>query len=117
MATKVKRVYDASAKSDGYRVLAERIWSRGLKKSEARIDEWLKEIAPSTSLRKWFKHDPRKWNQFKRKYVAELKEHREEVEQLACEFRKRSVTLLFGSKDSAHNNAVALEEYLERTAE
>jgi uncharacterized protein YeaO (DUF488 family) len=113
MGVKVKRVYDEPAKSDGHRVLVDRIWPRGLKKSEARIDEWLREIAPSTGLRKWFKHDPDKWEQFKKKYYAELEEHREEVEKLARESRKRSVTLLFGAKDSAHNNALALKEYVE----
>ena len=114
MGVKVKRVYDEPAKSDGHRVLVDRIWPRGLKKSEARIDEWPREIAPSTGLRKWFKHDPDKWEQFKKKYFAELEEHREKVEKLARESRKRSVTLLFGAKDTEHNNAVALKEYLER---
>jgi uncharacterized protein YeaO (DUF488 family) len=113
VGVKVKRVYDKPAKSDGLRVLVDRIWPRGLKKSEARIDQWLREIAPSTSLRKWFKHDPRKWEQFKKKYAAELEEHREEVEKLARECRKRSVTLLFGAKNTAHNNALALKEYVE----
>jgi uncharacterized protein YeaO (DUF488 family) len=117
VSLKIKRVYEEPAKSDGYRVLVDRIWPRGLKKSEALIDKWLKEIAPSTGLRKWFKHDPAKWEQFKKKYAAELKKHREEVEELARESRKRTVTLLFGAKDTAHNNAVALEEYLERIAE
>jgi|SRR5215472_4778107 uncharacterized protein YeaO (DUF488 family) len=110
---KVKRVYDAPAKSDGRRVLVDRIWPRGLKKSEARIDEWLRKIAPSTGMRKWFNHDPRKWEQFKKKYGAELKEHREEVEKLGRDSRKRTVTLLFGAKDTAHNNALALKEYVE----
>jgi len=114
---KIKRGYDEPEKSDGHPVLVDRIWPRGFKKSEARIDEWPKEIAPSTSLRKWFKHDPTKWDQFKRKYAAELKEHREEIEKLARQSTKRSVTLLFGAKDTAHNNAVALKEHLERIAE
>ena len=78
-----------------------------------RIDEWLRELAPSTGLRKWFKHDPGKWNQFKKKYAVELKKRREEVEKLARESRKRTVTLLFGAKDTAHNNALALKEYIE----
>lgn len=117
MGIKIKRVYDEPAKSDGYRVLVDRIWPRGLKKSDARIDQWLKQIAPSTGLRKWFKHDPAKWEQFKRKYAAELKGHREELEKLARESRKRSVTLVFGAKDVAHSNATALKEYLERKME
>jgi len=111
---KIKRVYDQPAKSDGYRVLIDRIWPRGLKKTEARIDEWLKQIAPSTGLRKWFKHDPAKWEQFKRRYAAELKEHREELGKLVRESRKRTVTLVFGAKDIAHSNAMALKEYIER---
>ena len=84
-----------------------------MRKSEVRIDEWLREIAPSTGLRKWFKHDPDKWGQFKKKYAFELKEHREEVEKLARESRKLTVTLLFGTKDTAHNNVLALKEYIE----
>ena len=112
MGVKVKRVYEEPAKSDGHRVLVDRIWPRGLKKSEARIDEWLREIAPSTGLRKWFKHDPGKWEQFKKKYAVELKEHREQVEKLARESRKRNVNLLFGAKDTVHNNALALKEYI-----
>lgn len=113
MGLKIKRAYDQPEKSDGRRVLVDRIWPRGLKKSEAGIDEWLKEIAPSTALRKWFSHDPTKWAQFKNKYAAELKEHRGEVEKLARESRKQSVTLVFGAKDTAHNNALALKEYIE----
>lgn len=114
VSIKVKRVYDEPAKSDGLRVLVDRIWPRGLKRSDAQIDEWLREIAPSTSLRKWFKHDPNKWEQFKRKYATELEEHRDDVEKLARESGKRRVTLLFGAKDTAHSNAMALKEYLER---
>ena len=113
MSVKVKRVYGQPAKSDGHRVLVDRVWPRGVKKSNARIDEWLREIAPSTGLRKWFKHDPAKWVQFKKKYAAELDQHREEAEKLARESRKRTVTLLFAAKDSAHNNARALKEYVE----
>ena len=117
MSIKIKRVYDKPAKSDGYRVLIDRIWPRGLTKGDARIDEWLKQIAPSTGLRKWFKHDPAKWEQFKKKYAAELKEHREELEKLKRESRTRTVTLVFGAKDIAHSNATALKEYLERKIE
>jgi len=95
-------------------VLVDRLWPRGLKKSEARIDEWLREIAPSTALRKWFKHDPDKWKEFKKKYSAELDDHREQVEKLAREARKRTITLLFSARDTEHNNAVALKEYIEQ---
>jgi uncharacterized protein YeaO (DUF488 family) len=117
VSLKVKRVYDEPAKSDGFRVLVDRLWPRGLKKTGARIDEWLREIAPSTGLRKWFMHDPAKWVEFKKKYAAELNQHADEVEKLACESRKRTVTLLFAAKDAVHNNAVALKEYLDRIAE
>ena len=117
MGAKVKRVYDQPAKSDGHRVLVDRIWPRGLKKSEARIDEWLREIAPSTGLRKWFKHDPSRWEQFKKSYAGELEEHREQVGKLARDARRRTVTLLFGARDTTHNNAVALKDYLECMAE
>jgi len=95
-------------------MLVDRLWPRGLKKSEARIDEWLREIAPSTALRKWFKHDPDKWKEFKKKYSAELDDHREQVEKLVREARKRTITLLFSARDTEHNNAVALKEYIEQ---
>ncbi|PYJ58742.1 MAG: hypothetical protein DME74_13850 [Verrucomicrobia bacterium] len=114
MGVRVKRVYDQPAKADGYRMLVDRLWPRGLKKSEARIDEWLREIAPSTALRKWFKHDPDKWKEFKKKYSAELDDHREQVEKLVREARKRTITLLFSARDTEHNNAVALKEYIEQ---
>ena len=114
MGVRVKRVYDQPAKADGYRMLVDRLWPQGLKKSEARIDEWLREIAPSTALRKWFKHDPDKWKEFKKKYSAELDDHREQVEKLVREARKRTITLLFSARDTEHNNAVALKEYIEQ---
>ena len=114
VSIRLKRVYDKPAKADGRRVLVDRIWPRGLKKNEARIDQWLKEIAPSTQLRKWFAHDPGKWREFKKRYSAELDDQREQVEQLARGAKKRTVTLLFGAKDTEHNNAVALKEYIER---
>ncbi|PYL63113.1 MAG: hypothetical protein DMF24_01305 [Verrucomicrobia bacterium] len=112
MSIRLKRLYDKPAKSDGRRVLVDRLWPRGVKKDQARIDQWLKDIAPSTSLRKWFKHDPRKWKEFKKKYAAELEDRHEQVEKLVREARKRTVTLLFSAKDAHHNNAVALREYL-----
>jgi uncharacterized protein YeaO (DUF488 family) len=114
MGVRVKRVYDEPAKADGHRVLVDRLWPRRLKKSEARIDEWLKEITPSTTLRKWFKHDPSRWKEFKEKYAAELDGHRELVETLVREARRRNVTLLFSAKETEHNNAVALKEYVEQ---
>ena len=111
---RVKRVYDKPAKSDGYRVLVDRLWPRGLKKSDAQLHDWLKEIAPSTRLRKWFGHDPARWTEFKERYAVELDDQREQLERLAQEARKRTVTLLFSAKDIEHNNAVALKKYLQR---
>jgi len=114
VSVRLKRVYDEPAKSDGLRVLVDRLWPRGLKKSEVEIDDWVKEIAPSTPLRKWFGHDPGKWKEFKRRYWAELNNRREQVEKLARYARRRSVTLLFSAKESEHNNAAALKEYLDQ---
>jgi uncharacterized protein YeaO (DUF488 family) len=114
VSIQVKRVYEKPAKADGRRVLVDRVWPRGLTKDKAQIDDWLKEIAPSTRLRKWFRHDPARWTEFKKRYAAELKDQREEVEQLVREARKRTITLLFGAKDIEHNNAVALREHIEK---
>jgi uncharacterized protein YeaO (DUF488 family) len=113
VSIQVKRVYDPPAKADGYRVLVDRLWPRGLKKSEVRIDQWLKEIAPSTMLRKWFKHDPDRWSEFRKKYWAELDDHCEQIEKLARDAGKGTVTLLFAAKETKHNNAVALKEYFQ----
>ena len=114
MSILLKRVYDQPTKADGRRVLVDRIWPRSLKKNDARIDKWFKEIVPTTPLRKWFAHDPGKWKEFKKRYSAELDKHRETIEELAHEARKSSVTLLFASKNTELNNAVALKEYLEQ---
>jgi len=116
MSVRVKRVYDERAKSDGYRVLVDRLWPRGLTKKEAQIDEWLKENAPSTTLRKSFGHDPSKWTEFKKKYWAELDCCRIQLEKMARDARRRSITLLYSAKNTEHNNAVALKEYLDRLA-
>jgi len=114
---RIKRVYDKPAKTDGRRVLVDRVWPRGLTKEEAQIDDWLKEIAPSTRLRKWFGHDPERWPEFKKRYAKELKSQREQVDRLAQKARKRTVTLLFGAKDIEHNNAVALKEHIEKLSQ
>jgi uncharacterized protein YeaO (DUF488 family) len=111
---RIKRIYDEPTGADGLRVLVDRVWPRGLTKEEARIDDWLKEIAPSTALRKWFGHDPARSKEFKKRYAMELNGQRERVEQLARQARKRTVTLLFGAKDIEHNNAVALKEHIEK---
>jgi uncharacterized protein YeaO (DUF488 family) len=110
----IKRVYDKPDKADGLRLLVDRVWPRGLTKKETRIDDWLKEIAPSTALRKWFGHDPARWKEFKKRYANELNNQRERVEQLVREAKKQTVTLVFGAKDIEHNNAVALKEHIEK---
>jgi uncharacterized protein YeaO (DUF488 family) len=114
MATiKLKRAYEPPEKSDGLRVLVDRLWPRGVSKTAARIDLWLKETAPSDALRKWFGHDPSKWNEFRSRYVRELANSSEAVGQLKQFVSKGTVTLVYGAKDERHNNAVALKEYLE----
>lgn len=111
---KLKRAYDPPAKVDGQRVLVDRIWPRGVSKERLRLDDWLKELAPSTELRKWFNHDPAKWDAFIDRYFRELNEQPEAIERLLATCREKSVTLVFGAKDTCHNNAVALKAYLER---
>jgi uncharacterized protein YeaO (DUF488 family) len=113
MSIDVKRAYDPPARSDGYRVLVDRIWPRGVTKEDLKIDAWLKEVAPSTALRKWFGHDPKKWEEFRRRYARELEPHAAALEQLVERARAGHVTLVFAAKDTEHNNAVALREHLE----
>ena len=110
----IKRAYEAVDKNDGYRILVDRIWPRGIKKSNAKIDLWLKEIAPSNELRKWFNHDSKKWNQFRTKYFKELKNKDQELNVIKQQLKKSTVTLLFGAKDQEHNQAVALQEYIQQ---
>ncbi len=112
MKVLLKRVYDEPDAKDGMRILVDRLWPRGLSKERARIDVWLKEIAPSNELRKWYQHDVEKWPEFKKRYVAELKAAPDAVEELLGYTKKRNVTLLFAAKDSEHNNAVVLQEYV-----
>lgn len=108
----VKRVYEAPAKADGQRVLVDRLWPRGVSKKDAELTLWLKEIAPSDELRKWFGHDPERWAEFQKRYRAELDANEETVAQLRSVLREGKVTLVYGAHDEAHNNAVALAEYL-----
>lgn len=112
MTATIKRVYDTPAKSDGYRVLVDRLWPRGVSKERAKLDLWLKEIAPSTELRKWFGHDPKKWPEFQKRYRAELRANKEVVTQLKKLATKRRVTLLFGARDVDHNEAAVLRDYI-----
>jgi len=109
---KIKRIYDPPVPEDGRRVLVDRLWPRGLTKDEARIDEWLKEIAPSGDLRKWFGHDSARWEEFRKRYKGELNRHGVLLERLSREGSKGTVTLLFAAKDVEHNNAVVLKELL-----
>jgi uncharacterized protein YeaO (DUF488 family) len=111
---KIKRVYDQVSPSDGKRILVDRLWPRGIKKEAAAIDEWLKDIAPSTELRKWYSHDPAKWGEFKKRYKIELKDKIGIVDRLRQESKKLTITLLFSTKAMELNNAVALKEFIER---
>ncbi len=113
MKLTIKRVYDSPSADDGYRVLVDRLWPRGITKEKAAIDQWLKEIAPSNEVRKRFHHDPAKWDLFKQKYFQELAQQEQLVGWLRQEAKKRRVTLLYAAKDERLNNAVALKEYLE----
>ena len=110
----VKRVYDEPADDDGYRVLVDRLWPRGLSKQKAHLDEWDKELGPSTELRQWFGHDPARWDEFRRRYDAELADAEELWRPLVERARTGRVCLLFGAHDPEHNQAVALREFLMR---
>ncbi len=110
---KIKRVYDAPSHDDGKRILVDRLWPRGLKKEEARVDEWMKEIAPSTELRQWFGHDPDKWGEFKKRFFKELRGRQDLTDSIINAAREGTVTLLYGSKEEHYNNAVALKEYID----
>jgi uncharacterized protein YeaO (DUF488 family) len=108
----LKRVYERPARADGFRILVDRLWPRGLSKDRAKVDLWLKDIAPSDDLRKWFGHDPRKWLEFKKRYHRELAEKADLVKIVEDRIRQGAVTLLFGAADAEHNNAAAFVEYL-----
>lgn len=111
---KIKRAYDTAEKNDGTRILVDRLWPRGVSKEKAKIDEWIKEIAPSDKLRKWFSHDESKWSEFKKKYFVELQSKEEFVLKIIEEQTNHTVTLIYAAKDEAHNNAVALKEFIEK---
>lgn len=113
MGIVTKRVYEPVADTDGYRVLLDRLWPRGLKKEAVAYDLWAKELAPSTELRKWFGHDPALWDGFRERYAAELDAAVALWQPLAERAKRQHVTLLFGARDEQHNNAVALKAYLE----
>ncbi|MCE7984442.1 MAG: DUF488 domain-containing protein [Caldilinea sp. CFX5] len=110
----VKRIYAPPAPEDGYRVLVERLWPRGITKEKAAVDQWLKAVAPSTALRQWFGHDPAKWATFRARYWAELRDNQDALAQLQALPAKGHVTFVYAAKDEQHNSAVALKEFLER---
>lgn len=109
---RIKRVYEEQAAEDGKRILVDRLWPRGIAKEKARIDEWLKEIAPSDELRQWFGHDPARWDEFRERYRRELETKAELLGHLRAVAKGETVTLLFAAKDGEHNNAVVLREML-----
>ena len=110
---RLKRVYDPPSRSDGTRVLVDRLWPRGISKDELRIDLWAKDLAPSTELRKWFSHDPDKWAAFRKRYFRELDSRPDAWAPVLSAARRGAVTLVYSSRDAEHNNAVALKDYLQ----
>ena len=112
MDIKIKRVYEKPDKTDGFRILVDRLWPRGLTKEKAAADLWLKDIAPSTELRKWFNHEPEKWKEFIKKYQLELKENKEPVSLLKGYAKKGQVTLIYGARDQEHNEALVIKNFI-----
>lgn len=113
MRIKLKRAYEAPVKSDGKRILVERLWPRGLTREAAKLDDWFKEIAPSPELRKWYGHDPEKWPEFQKRYRAELTANKDAVARLRTLCEKGTVTFVYAAKDEERNSAVVLRSYLE----
>jgi uncharacterized protein YeaO (DUF488 family) len=110
----LKRAYDPATRTDGRRILVDRLWPRGLSKRRVAIDDWMKELAPSTELRRWFAHDPKKWSEFRRRYTRELRMHSDLVGRLAALARRRRVTLIYAARDEQHNEAVVLAGVIRR---
>ncbi|WP_233840294.1 DUF488 family protein [Dyella sp. 2HG41-7] len=113
MSIAIKRVYEPAAKTDGYRVLVDRVWPRGLTKEDAALDVWARDLAPSTALRKWFNHDAAHWEGFRHRYASELDAHKSFWQPLVTRAERHRVTLVYGAKDEEHNQAVALKAYLD----
>ena len=111
---KIKRAYDPPARGDGKRFLIDRLWPRGMTKAKLQLDAWLKEVAPSDVLRRWFGHDPAKWEEFQRRYFAELDAHPDAWQPILRAAQRGNVTLVYGARDTEHNDAVALRTYLEK---
>jgi uncharacterized protein YeaO (DUF488 family) len=116
MAIRVERAYAPAHPAHGRRYLVDRVWPRGLKRDTLRLDDWLRAVAPSDELRKWFGHDPERWEEFKKRYFKELDANADALSELVAAAKHGEVTLLFGAKDEEHNNAVALRAYLEQKA-
>jgi uncharacterized protein YeaO (DUF488 family) len=114
MAVRLKRAYEPAERSDGYRVLIDRIWPRGVSKEQARLDEWARELAPSSELRRWFGHDPAKFEEFRRRYRDELAAQEEKLRELRGRARNGTLTLVYSARDTEHNDAVVLAELLRR---
>ncbi len=114
MVIKIKRLYDSQAPGDGFRILVDRLWPRGMAKEKANINYWAKSVAPSNDLRRWYKHERKKWPEFKKRYFAELEANPTGLKDLKRHMSKNNVTFLFSSKETEFNNAVALMEYLKR---
>lgn len=112
----IKRAYESTSKKDGYRVLIDRLWPRGIKKENLSLSSWMKELAPSTQLRKEFGHDPKRWKQFQTKYKRELKSvaAQEKISMLANIAKKRNLTLVYGARDEEHNDAIVLKQIIEK---
>ncbi len=113
MKIKIKRAYDIPSDDDGYRILVDRLWPRGISKEKAKIDFWPKELSPSTELRRWYGHDPEKWSEFKSRYFTELDGNPKLVNELLEYIHKGTVTFIYSSKEQRLNNAVALKKYIE----
>jgi uncharacterized protein YeaO (DUF488 family) len=114
MDVRLKRAYESPAASDGYRVLIDRIWPRGITREHARLDEWARELAPSTELRRWFGHDPARFAEFRRRYTEELATQKTKLRELRRRAREGTVTLVYAARDTEHNDAVVLAEILRR---
>ena len=114
MSVQTKRIYEPASAGDGYRVLFDRLWPRGVAKGEARIDEWARDLAPSNELRRWYAHRPQRFEEFRRRYTEELREHADEVAALRRRARRGKVTLLFGARDVERNNAAVLASIIRR---
>jgi uncharacterized protein YeaO (DUF488 family) len=114
MNIKLKRIYEPKEKADGFRILVDRLWPRGITKEEAHLDVWMKDIAPSSALRKWFAHDPIKWNEFRTKYKAELRQSKNIEDLLALLQQHKTITLVYAATDTEHNHAIVIKEFLEQ---